>query len=436
MATILRGLNSPALQIIQEANKVARKLRYPIHNHALEYKPLQIRPFLIAPVLPGETMANLNMQARVVTDPLEPKFGNILPWWSEHYFYYVKARQLVKSEFEAMMLQGTSMGLNDAQNAVTYHTGGTIDWVDRCLKFIVENGGFRNEGEAWNAALIDGVPAAAGIRHRSNWLDSLTPSTELDPSDESETPDNSELQHPHALGHVMPELFEQYERMRSMQLIDMTFEDWLQTYGVSLPDAALLEKPELLRMVSEWSYPTNTVDPSTGAPTGAAVFSHNIRADKDRFFNEPGFIVGVTVLRPKVFMANQKGSAIQLMDSAYSWMPRMLADQPHISVRGFIGGNGDGEDPEPTGPLRDQTLGYWVDMRDLFTYGDQFISLAGDYGYVPALPTASGEKRYLTESMVDALFADKSPATAVLARQDGVTRLSIKGHPTTGTDMT
>ena len=60
-------------------------------------------------------------------------------------------------------------------------------------------------------------------------------------------------------------------------------------------------------MSSEWAYPANTVDPATGLPTGSASFAVNIRADKDRFFNEPGFIFGVTMVRPKIFLVTRPG---------------------------------------------------------------------------------------------------------------------------------
>jgi len=109
-------------------------------------------------------------------------------------------------------------------------------------------------------------------------------------------------------------------------------------------------------------------------------------------------------------------------------MPRTLVDQPHITEKEFVGGAS-----APTGPLRNQTNGYWFDVRDLFKYGDQFMNYANALGYAPALPAANGEKRWATAAMVDAWF--KAPAVNKI-RQDGVTRLSILGHPTTAVDNT
>ena len=413
-----------ALQLVQDINQVRRKARRPVHKHLVEYRPFQLQPFFIAPVLPGETLKELNAQARVISDPLKGGAGNILPWWCEHFYFYVKVRQLgdeVRIAFENMVLNGTDISINDPASVETFHNGGTIDWVKRCLHFVTENGGWRDDGEAWDIAKIGNLPAVSAHRHGESFLDSMMV------DNGGSAPPSNNLNNPHDPD-VLAEYQEQYERMRAMRMIDMSFEDWLMTYGVTFPKDASLERPELVRMHSEWAYPANTVDPATGLPSGAASFAVNIRADKDRFFNEPGFLFGVTMVRSKIFLGNQTGAAVSMMNGALPWMPRMLADQPHISVKEFVGGAA-----SPTGPLRNQTAGYWLDTRDLFAYGDQFLAYAGAQGYAPALPNAAGEKRFMTAAQVDALFA---VAAKNKIREDGVTRLSILSHPTTATDMT
>ena len=418
---LISGLPSASVQVLQDVNRVARKRRAPVHNHYVEHRPYTIQPFMIAPVLPGETLKSLNLSARVITDPIAVGGGNIIPWWCEHYYFYVKARQLpIREAFEGMMLEGTDLSAHtSAAEAVTYHNEG-VNFVQMALRFVVENGGFRDDGEAWDVGALDGLPLAAAIAHGSNWADSLMVDGTLTDPNQLQVPDNN-LE--------LARYAEQYERMREMNLVDMDFEDWLTTFGVNIPDVADMERPELIRRASSWTYPSNTINPEDGTPTGAVSWAVNERAEKDRFFMEPGFIVGVTVVRPKVYMGNQAGNASMMMDSALSWLPRMLADQPHASLREFVGG----AQPGATGPLKDQTGGYWVDLRDLFLYGDQFVVGASLGGYAPAIPTAAGEKRFLTSAMVNALFAD---AGANKVRQEGVTRLSILGHPTTATDNT
>lgn len=410
-------------QVIAEAAQSARKSRAPLHPHLIEHRPWQIQPFMIAPVLPGETLKNLNLQSRVISDPLAAGAGNLLPWWADHYFYYVKARQLgdtVRTAFEAMMIDGTPLGIVDPPDAATYHPGKSINWTKRCLEFIVQRGGFRDDGEPVDPR-VDGLPVAAAHRHGQSWLDSLQPDVPL-PADQEP------LQNPHDPD-VLAEYQAQYDRMRQMRFIDMTFEDYLEQQGVSLPQQGLLDRPELLRLSSEWGYPANTVEPTTGLPSGAFATSVNLSSDKSRFFTEPGFIVGVTVVRPKIFLGNQAGSAIQLLDQPFAFLPRIMEDQPHISIKKFEGG----ADAVATGPLRNQTIGYWIDIGDLYRYGDQFVRFADAKGFRPALPDAAGNYRFATSAMMDAVFS--APAANKI-RQDGVTRLAILGHQQTVVDNT
>ena len=50
---------------------IARRVpRSPKHPFQLRTRPFQIQPFMISPVLPGETLKNLVLQSRVVSKPL------------------------------------------------------------------------------------------------------------------------------------------------------------------------------------------------------------------------------------------------------------------------------------------------------------------------------------------------------------------------------
>lgn len=139
-----------------------------------------------------------------------------------------------------------------------------------------------------------------------------------------------------------------------------------------------------------------------------------------RFFPEPGFIFGVSVTRPKVYLERQRGAGVHMLDNAYAWLPAVLSHDPATSLRQYANN---------AGPLAtDTTNGYWVDVRDLFVHGDQFVNFALDNtaGGV-ALPSAALNKRYPADADVDDLFADDDPGTAVLVRMDGVCDLSILG---------
>jgi len=117
--------------------------------------------------------------------------------------------------------------------------------------------------------------------------------------------------------------------------------------------------------VRDFSYPSNTVNPVDGSVASALSWSIAERADKDRFFAEPGFIVGITTARPKVYLGNQAGAVSGFLNNAYSWLPALLQDDPYTSLRKFTANNG---------PLAVPT-DYWVDLRDLFMHGDQFVNV-------------------------------------------------------------
>lgn len=414
------------VQLVQEVSKVQRVMRSPKHEFQVRHKPWQIQPFFIAPVLPGETLKNLLVQARVVTDPIKSK---LVGWWYEQYYFYVKHRDLMPIMGETitnMHLTGAALTAYKAGAAsadfFTYQGG--VKWVELCLQRVVEEY-FRNEEDgAWDAHKIGNLPLASVSREA--WFNSLIDDTATPPAP-NDLQDKEDLT-------VISEYQEMYNRMVQMRFTDMTFEDWLRQHGVrgvqtAEPESAY--RPELVRYIKEWTYPTNTVDPATGVPSSAAVWSIQERADKDRFFKEPGFLFGVCVARPKVYFSKQTGNAAGALDEARLWLPAVFRDEPYTSIKEFT-------DPTTTvdGPLgATPTNGYWVDLRDLFIYGDQFrnfdIEAAGDGSHV-LLPSASLQKRYASEADANALFAAAAPANQI--RADGVVSLNILG--TAGRDQT
>jgi len=88
-------------------------------------------------------------------------------------------------------------------------------------------------------------------------------------------------------------------------LTEQTYEEYLTTYGVKMPQVEL-HKPELIRYVRDWKYPTNTFDPTDGSAASAVVWSIAERADKRRFFTEPGFYLRVLGCAAKVYRSAQK----------------------------------------------------------------------------------------------------------------------------------
>lgn len=160
MAMINSGV--VAANMVQPQGRTNRR---PRHNFNVRFRPHEITPFLIAPVLPGETMRNAVIQMRAVTDPV--KFP-LVGWWLEGYLFYVKLRDLVAGPtYEAMMLDPTtdvSSLRHPTGSYETYVADDDMNYVSQCLRRIVEEY-FRAEGEAWDGYVIGaGRPLRSAVR--------------------------------------------------------------------------------------------------------------------------------------------------------------------------------------------------------------------------------------------------------------------------------
>jgi len=393
-------------------------MRSPQHRWQLRQQAFQIQPFLIAPVLPGETLKNATMQSRVVTDPVR---NPLIGWWIEYYLFYVKHRDMSGSaDFQAMMTNPNHDLSAYAASATTtydYTYDGGIDWVDQCMEAVV-NEYFRDEGEDYTDHVFGNLPAAAVAG--SGWWDSLqddsvfkTATTDPDVDlDASGTTTASEVEL----------ALRQWQFMREHNLTEKSYEDYLASYGVR-QSASERVVPELLKYERNWTYPTNVIDPTDGSPTSACSWAVSMRADKDRFFKEPGFIFGVCVCRPKVYSSSQDGAAVGILGDAFSWIPASLLSDAGVAWKKFDGG----ATPTAPGPLgANVTPDYWIDTRDLFMHGDQFINFAlsdADANLV-ALPATDLAKVFASDTMSKSFFVD-SAGTDFLVKQDGVCALHI-----------
>lgn len=407
--------NITALRKVSNTGRVTRK---PSHAFQLRFRPYQIQPFMIAPVWPGETMKNLLLQARTITDPVK---NPLLGWWAEHYFFYVKLTDLADRDALTNMLvtNASTAALHTAADVDTYHSAGGINYTQKALDLITKHY-FRDEDEAVLQAEIDGLPLAKS--DGPGWLQSAKDAT-VAGEQQHELPGENPGISPH-MSPTFDQHYAQWEAMRSVGLTSADFPDWLEAFGIKVPRADDEDKykPELIRYVRQWSYPTASVNPSDGSPANAVTWGTAERADKDRFLKEPGFIVGITVCRPKAYFSKQVGSLAHYMSDAFSWLPASIQGEAYTTLKKFVGG------AAGVGPLAgNMTNDYWVDMKDLALYGDQFVNFAlteTDAGFV-ALPTAAMNKRYPSAAMVDALFT--TPALNKV-RQDGRVDLTILGR--------
>jgi len=401
-------------------SKTARVSRSPQHQFQIRQRPWGITPFFIAPVLPGETLNFLLMQSRSITEPLS---SPLIGMWMEYYFFYVKHRDLVT---DAAALENMVLDVNDPFDAdleaadvvETYTAKGTVDWVDRCLKRVVEEW-FRDEGEAWDTWKIGSYYPAARVMQET-WMQSLvdtaTMASETDAALVLQTAGTDPNETVTLTGSAMDELRREYDMLQMQDLVDMSYEDWLLTYGErSAPEASHI--PELVRYVRDWKVPSNIVAPDA-TPRYAISWQMAERADKKRRFKEPGFLFGVSVLRPKAYFGKQHGSALGAFNDAYSWLPAMIADDKGMSLADIS---------HTDLMLPDFTGNYTIDKKDLYLYGDQFFNFAAAsvVGAID-LPASAANRRYPDGDDADEYFV--TPSTNGYATTDGVVRLSILGR--------
>lgn len=400
-------------KVLRPIAKVGRKSRRPNFPFSIKQRPWQLCPFMIAPVLPGESLKNIMWQSRAVSQPVKDPLRG---WWLEYWFFYVKHRDLDSRDLltELMLdINTTTSSLNSAAKVETYHRGTSIDWVQLCLERIRDTY-FRDEDEVGTAYDIGNLPAVQ--IGNQDWTDSLLPASHYATADTSLVVGGDDT----IKGSEVTALLEQYEFLRANKLTDASYEDYLASYGISAPKVEL-HRPELIRYVREWTYPANTIDPTTGAPTSAMSWSVAERADKDRFFREPGFIIGLTVARPKVYKDNQQSTLSGEMDRAIRWLPAILNNDPYNSLVAFTAGS--------TGPVAAAAVDYVFDLKDYFLYGEQFVNYAvADVLAKVDLPDLSiANKRFPDATDADNQFVGTTAPTR-LVQQDGVVMLDILSH--------
>lgn len=414
---VAAGLTAPLTQ---------RKPRRPTHPFYIKQRPFSLTPFFIAPVLPRESLDMLLWQSRAVSAPLRnPLIGH----WLEYYFFYVKHRDLDdRDTLTTMMLDptaGTGITAQVATNAATYTAAGSVPWVEKCMKRITEEY-FRLPEEAWNVVVdAEGLPLVQ--RTQDDWLDSFQWESQMPVGPDVNLDLNADST---ITAREAQQGMQQYELLLQMGLVQQSYEEYLASNGIRQP-LAETHRPELVRYVRHWSYPTNTIDPTDGDPSSALSFKVSERADKRRLFSEPGFLIGLTVWRPKIFLGKQKGTASGLLDNLLAWLPRAMSGDTAASLRQFVAPNAilDGIDPDATPGPADP---YWVDLRDLFLYGEQWVN--GDDIPDIAMPSANGPRRYPPTADLAKVFPDS--ATNVFMRQDGVVSLTVMGDQSDNTMAT
>lgn len=392
--------------------RMSRKIRRPEHRAFVQFIPQVITPFMAAPVLPGETLKNMLWQSRVITTPV---ISNVTGWWLEYFYFYVKHRHMANaSVLTSMMLDlNTSLGgFISAANSPQYNeTIGDAEFVREAYIAVI-NEFFRGDGEDSATGALSSLNFAR--LRLTGWWDSILPDTALTTLPggiADDTIGGAALDQVGELGKAL----ETWRMLREMGVVNMEYDDWLRSFGVRVA-APQDDRPELLRHTREWQYPANAVSVDATAQRVSSVLSWTTteRADKDRYFKEPGIILGCVVARPKWYHARQQ-AGVGLLGSAMGWLSPFARSQydQYLPVPG--------------------NTGYLADVRDLYIHGDQWTYAAR--GTLPAarIPfNADGRFAYPTATEINALFVDGANG---FVRMDAVTNLTIASQ-VVGEDVT
>lgn len=420
---------NPQVQV--PVTRQQRITRSPSSPHTLQLSPWWLQPFCLFPVLPGETMTQCYLQQQFWTDPIKSKWKNN-PWSAEWFFFYVKFRDLPGWEASADGLgrdliqmievgEDLSPNQNAAGNAWTYCPPGGIDYTLEALKRVVEVY-FREEGQAWNAGVnASGVPLShvfAGGRR--DVMERLTISA---------TAEDRRIAMPAFVGGLAYQAMMDYSANRNQstaELMAMDYEDIVRSAGGRAVardvDRDDLHIPELLGLIRHHDYPNNTVEPSTGAPSVA--FGTRIKqAVKANFrFPEFGWVLGVMTIRPKVLYGRQEGLYADMMQLRTDWF--MASDDPNADTHWkTIADN--------TGPLKGimdtPNTPYTIDLRNLMWHGEQFsnYALTATEDGAVVLPAASGQRDYVAQTDIDAIWA----TAGGVIKANGVVDITVKTYP-------
>lgn len=367
--------------------RMSRRVRRPTHNAYLHFTPWVIQPFCVMPVLPGETLKNLMMQGRVLTTPILN--NQVTGWWFEQYWFFVKHRHMASAEsYMSMMLSladNTEGAAGSADAAFNMHAG-DLQFTMEAYEAVV-NEFFRGSEEAYGTAGSAHTNGLAYARLKlPGWWDSILPATALSTEPAGDTIGGADLNQVGELAQAL----ETWQTMRMLNITTLEYDDWLRSFGVKIA-APREDKPELIRYSREWQYPSSAVSVDATAQRVSTVLNWSIteRADKNRFFKEPGVILGVAVVRPKLYHDRQQ-AGVGLLRNSLAWQTPFGRG----TYRGLQ-------------PIHDLS-GYVFDTQDLFNQGDQFVYIERGTGIPRMAFPADGVFDYPNATLINSLFADGS----------------------------
>ena len=410
---------SPNIQIIRPGETRKRFHRRPNFPIAGTMKPFGLYPIMAHPVLPGETLKSASTKWSVVSMPLVHPLAGA---WLESWLFYVKLTDIDR-DLGGMFISDTfsSSGWTAGVDRPRLHVkSGEIKWMEMMIDRIRE-AYFLNEGEtAVDLGSPDQNIPKVKLNMRS-WYQNLM----FEPA-EVAIDTTGEMDHRQQMS--------AWQMLQLAQMTELTYESYLEQYGVQSMKLGIGE-PEILRFSRSWTKPVNHIDTSSGSPTSAWVWNDEMKLEKDKRFEEPGFVIMCSAIRPKMFQFGQESSLIGSLWGFTDWYPAYNLTDPTAGIK-RIGT----DDSVFISTLNDAEgeVQLLYDHRDLLAHGEQFINnrshtftppFAKEMKTTAASPPTTVRGEYATDDDIDALFVGTADADE-LCYYEGIVGLTIAGHVT------
>jgi hypothetical protein len=401
-----------SIQVLQPGQSRTRKRRSPNFPIAGTMKPFGLYPLMCHPVLPGETLNSFNMKWRTLSKPVKHPLTGA---WLDVWLVYVKLTDLSR-DLGNMFIDDTysTTGYTSAGSARYFTATGQIDWVKLCTER-VHDAYFMDDSET--SRTIDGVRQTK--MSATSWYQNCLFKPVDDPLGGLDVgSDYAEMN--------------AFMMMQQMNMSELTYEKYLEQYGVTSIRSAEGD-PEILRYARSWTLPVNTVEPSTGVPSSAWTWSDEVKMDKDKRFSEPGFLLALASVRPKMYQKHQENSFVGNLWGFSDFFPAYTLEDPTAGIKTITSADKVYHANHRTDA---GTVNLLYDHRDLLNHGEQFIN---NWTQPYSLPLSTGltandaddnaalRGEYALSADVDALFSS-ADAVDKQCYYEGMAHCVISGH--------
>ncbi len=414
------------IQIIQPGQTRKRFHRRPNFPIAGSMRPFGLYPIMCHPVLPGETLKSASAKWSVIGQPLK---NPLVGAWLESWLFYVKLTDLDR-DFGQMFISdsySTSGHTASFDDEAYFVYNGGINWIRKCVEHI-HDAYFATEGETRKTLVgqFDGSIPRIKLNNRSWYQNMMFEPAEVALDTTGERDHDAQMT--------------AWQMVQQMQMTELSYESYLEQYGVTSMNIGRGD-PEILRFSRSWTKPSNTVDPATGTPSSAWVWNDEMKLEKDKRFEEPGFIIMLAAVRPKMYQRGQVYSMVSNLWGFSDWYPAYNLTDPAAGIKRI--GSDDGVFVDDLNAAEGE-LQMLYDHRDLLSHGEQFVNdldpqyplpTANGWSTIAAATDADVRGEYADDQSVQDLFIGTASKTE-RCYYEGIVGLTIAGHVQDTTPMT